>query len=504
MFSLILSVPRITPIRPSLAPAIMKSLFTERNKSSKILDINIDFYNNFASKYGNSAFYRVDNFLQNPAEDILESEYEQIFNEWIDNWIEQILSYNPEHILISVFTWNAQKFTLWLCRRLRPRTNVKIIIGGQGIGEVREQTSWIGEPLFAMQMKEKQLVDHWVKGDAESVIDSIVDKTYTGVGWDSSDYTQWSGLANKPIPDFSDLNIKEYHSGVPNGVIPMEFSRGCVRKCNFCDWVTSGGGFRSKTGRQVFNEIISYYQNFGTTDYYFNDALINGSLREFNIFNKLLVEYYEQNNLPDRTIKYSGHFIIRGRQSTWQPKHIKQMGRAGAESMVVGVESGSDSVRKAMNKGYTTADLDYNMENFIQHNIKLYMLIMIGYPTETRKDFEETLDLVKRYQKYVAMGNISGINFGQTFIIEEGAPIYYHPEHLDLVGVNGAPHDVFWMNPKNPDLTYKERITRRIEAQELATKLGYPIWRADAQLGWLMNKYKEIQQGTYHAHKTRI
>ena len=124
------------------------------------------------------------------------------------------------------------------------------------------------------------------------------------------------------------------------------------------------------------------------------------------------------------------------------------------------------------------------------------MLIMIGYPTETRKDFEETLDLVKRYQKYVAMGNISGINFGQTFIIEEGAPIYYHPEHLDLVGVNSAPHDVFWMNPKNPDLTYKERITRRIEAQELATKLGYPIWRADAQLGWLMNKYKEIQQGT--------
>ena len=158
---------------------------------------------------------------------------------------------------------------------------------------------------------------------------------------------------------------------------------------------------------------------------------MNGSIKEFNTFNKLLLEYYKKNNYPDRYIEYSGHFIIRGPSHGWRKEHIALMGRAGAYSMVVGVETGSDSVRTDMNKGYTNADLDYNMEEFVKHGIKLYMLMMIGYPTETREDFQQTLDLLRRYQKYVAGGHISGVNLGQTFIIEEGAPI-----SIKLVALN--------------------------------------------------------------------
>jgi hypothetical protein len=51
LFGVILSVPRITPVRPSLAPAIIKSLILKQRLSAKIVDINIDFYNTFAKKY---------------------------------------------------------------------------------------------------------------------------------------------------------------------------------------------------------------------------------------------------------------------------------------------------------------------------------------------------------------------------------------------------------------------------------------------------------------------
>lgn len=505
MFAVILSVPRITPIRPSLAPAIIKALMTKHGKDSHVMDLNIDFYNNFSQTLNKHQFDLIDKYLYSASQDSLDTQSEQALNQWIDCWIDKILDKNPEHILISVFTWHAQKFTQLLLQRLRPRTSSKIIVGGQGIGEVREQTSWIGTPLFAKQIRDQGLIDHWIKGDAETTIPLLCKGVYQGKGIDNDDYSDWAKLNENIIPDFSDHDVMSYHSGAPQGTLPAEFSRGCVRSCNFCDWVTSGGGFRTKTGEQVFNEVKNYYETFGVRHIYFNDALINGSIKEFNEFNRLLLNYYQENNLPDRHIIYSGHFIIRGPGQGWKQEYIELMGRAGADSMVVGVESGSDSVKKSMNKGYTTKDLDFNMEGFVKYNIKLYMLMMVGFPTETDEDFKETLDLVSRYQKYVATGNISGINFGQTFIIEEGAPIFYHPEELDLQGVgNQAPHDVFWINPKNPQLTYKKRILRRIQAQELAVKLGYPIWRADSQLKWLMNKYNEIINGTYNAHKTRI
>jgi radical SAM superfamily enzyme YgiQ (UPF0313 family) len=504
LFAVILSVPTITPIRPSLAPAIIKSLIESQGFESTVVDINIDFWNNFKDLYGNEAFFEVNTYLTQDG--ILSERVKNCYHEWINKWVDRVLEFDAKHILISVFTWQAQKFTKDFLSLIKSRTSSKIIIGGQGIGEVREQTSFIGPPLYAHKMKQLGLIDHWIKGDAESTIPLICQGIYSGPGIDTDEYAPWGPLKNQPAPNFDDVKIHHYHSGDPNGVIPIEISRGCVRECNFCDWVTSAGGFRSKTGKQLFQEIKNYIEKYNCRNFYFVDALMNGSIKEFNAFNRLLINYYRERGWPDRSINYSGHFIIRGPHQGWKKEYIELMGRAGANIMVVGVETGSDSVRTAMNKGYTNKDLDYNMNEFVKHGIKLYMLMMVGYPTETRKEFEETLDLLKKYQVHVANGHIGGINFGQTFVIEEGAPIFYHPEQLDLKGIeeNKRPKDVFWINPKNPTLTYKERILRRIEAQEFAVKLGYPLWRGDSQLLWLMNKYKEIVNGTYNEHKIKI
>jgi len=506
LFSAILSVPRITPVRPSIAPALIKSLIEQQNLSAKVVDINIDFYNNFSNTNGADIFKEVDQYLIGLNKKILSTTSQQCYNNFINQWVTRLIDLDPEHYLISVFTWQSQRFVRDLLQILRHKTTAKIIVGGQGIGEIREQTSWIGRPIYAEKLKKLGLIDHWIKGDAESSVLLVCKRIYQGPGIDTDTYGSWSTLKDNPAPNYDDLDIASYHSGIPGGVLPLEISRGCVRECNFCDWVTSGGGFRTKTGEQMFNEVKAYVEQHNVRHFYFNDALMNGSIKEFNTFNRLLLKYYKQRGWPDRSIEYSGHFIIRGPTQGWKREHIELMGRAGAFSMVVGVETGSDTVRRDMNKGYTTADLDYNMEEFVKYGIKLYMLMMIGYPTETRTEFDQTLNLLKRYQKYVAGGHITGVNLGQTFIIEEGAPIFYNPEKLKLVGVNGSdqPRDVFWMNPFNPDLTYKERIKRRIEAQELVTKLGYPIWRGDAQLGWLVKKYKDIYDGNFYEHQTTI
>ena len=88
------------------------------------------------------------------------------------------------------------------------------------------------------------------------------------------------------------------------------------------------------------------------------------------------------------------------------------------------------------------------------------------------------------------------VNLGTTLTIEEGAPIWNEYEKLDIVGVgNHRPHGPDWKCTSNPELTYKERILRRIEAQEHATKLGYTFWKGDDQLKLLMDNYKTRMEG---------
>jgi hypothetical protein len=48
------------------------------------------------------------------------------------------------------------------------------------------------------------------------------------------------------------------------------------------------------------------------------------------------------------------------------------------------------------------------------------------------------------------------------------------------------------MHKHNTELTYKERVLRRIEAQELAISLGYTFWKGDDQLTFIRNKYERI------------
>jgi hypothetical protein len=137
-------------------------------------------------------------------------------------------------------------------------------------------------------------------------------------------------------------------------------------------------------------------------------------------------------------------------------------------------------------------DLDYNMEQYSRHKIQVYFLIIVGFPTETRQDFQETLDMLARYQRYVADGTIIGVNLGTTLTIEQGTELYDKPDRLRVVGIDGKrPQGPDWRCLDNPELTYKERIMRRLEAQEYATNLGYTFWKGDDQIKIMEDKYQE-------------
>lgn len=489
MYAVILTIPRVAALRPAAAPAIIKSIFNAHNLSSQVLDLNVDYFTVFKQLVDIEIFREIDEFLfiKNKT---LGTISRNVFDDFISKWVNAITKLSPEKLFISVFSWQTQRFVEEFLIKFRQHSTIEIIVGGQGL--IREENgSYSTRPEFAHYLKNKGLIDHWIRGEAETTIPEIIRGNYLAPGINTDFLAVRSNVQEHVYMDFTDFDIVRYQSGYETGVLPMETSRGCVRNCVFCDIPAMAGGFRFKRGDQLAAEMIHYYETYGVRNYFFHDALCNGSVRDFRQFNQILVDYYRKNNLPDRYFTYSSHAIVHSKKA-FKPIDFKAMALAGAETMVIGVETGSDRIRSHMQKGYVGEDLDYNMEQYSKNKIQVYLLIIVGFPTETADDFQSTLDMLTKYQKYVADGTIIGVNLGTTLTIEEGTKMYEQPNTLKIVGVDGKrPQGTNWICEDNPSLTYKKRIMRRIQAQEHAVNLGYTFWKGDDQIKTMMDKYQE-------------
>jgi radical SAM superfamily enzyme YgiQ (UPF0313 family) len=152
-------------------------------------------------------------------------------------------------------------------------------------------------------------------------------------------------------------------------------------------------------------------------------------------------------------------------------EYWKNIADSGGHRLAIGVETGSDSVRTHMNKKFTNQDLDYTMSMLSKYNITCVFLMIVGYPTETDVDFQDTLDMFSRYQTY-ANKIIKDINIGSTLGILPGTPLY---ENATNYRIEIDKHENNWVALDNPDLTLEKRIRRRQLLKEHVLKLGYNI-----------------------------
>lgn len=498
--AVILSVPRFAAIRPQAAPAIIKTILNTHSIENKIFDINLDFQKNLKEKMEYEKWIKIDDWMY--LDSYLDHDIQRTFDDYLDIWIDKIIKYKADYIFLSVFCWQCQKFTRKFLSMLRPRTNAKIIIGGQGLIN-EENGTWAKEPYFAIECKKLGIIDHWIRGEAESTIPEIVKGNFKAKGIDSNQWATFSEIDTHQPMDFSDTDPNNYPGGYTGGVLPIESSRGCIRRCVFCDIPTVHGGFRWKDGYKLANEMIHYYENHKAKNFLFNDAACNGSMKEFRKFNENLINYYQKNNLGARYFGYTSHSMIRSKKNM-VPLDYELMAEAGADTMVIGIESGSQKVRDDMKKQSSDEDIDYSFEQYSKNKIKVYMLMITGFPTETEEDFEQTLRMLDRYQNYVADGTIVGINCGTTLTIEEGSPIMSKIKDWNIVSTKGPgvlPNGADWISLDNPSLTYKARILRRIKLQEYAHNLGYTVWKGNDQLKIMKNKYEQkltTLQGLIH------
>lgn len=483
---LVLSVPRLEPHRPPISATIVATVCKNHGCEVKLRDLNIEFYH--YCKLNNIEYRKFDPIWDGYA-DPSDLDLSHI-HAHLDNFIatEDLHSYDV--IMISIFGSSNHYFTELLLNKIAINRSYKILLGGSGaFVSILNR----GHNPFVAEMQKRNLVDDFIKGECEESLKHYLDgKDYPGIN--NYNPVQIEDLDSLPLIDYSfvDLNAYEYLSKDKD--VYVEGSRGCVRKCTYCDVQKFWPKYRFRSGQHIARELINNYEKFGIKKFYFTDSLVNGSLKSFSQMCDILANYPYS-----KEISWGGQFIFRNKKSV-PPEHFEMIAKAGGtNTFYVGVETGSDQIRKQMGKNFTNEDISYQLEEFKKNKLKCTFLMFPGYVTETEQDHQDTLDMFVRWQKYVASGTINGLDLGSPLLILEGTPLFdmINDHQLAFLESDKNSTNNFWISNLNPNFDFKQRAIRQISLYEEAVKYKWPIWRFESRVEELKQyllKFYEIKE----------
>lgn len=107
-----------------------------------------------------------------------------------------------------------------------------------------------GGPLFTTGHEEFPQVEHFVLGEAEDLIDTLIEDMERGTVRPVYRAEGFPSLTKTPVPRWDLVDLKSYAS------MCVQFSRGCPFDCEFCDIIVMNGRVpRTKAPAQIVAEL---------------------------------------------------------------------------------------------------------------------------------------------------------------------------------------------------------------------------------------------------------
>jgi anaerobic magnesium-protoporphyrin IX monomethyl ester cyclase len=160
-------------------------------------------------------------------------------------------------------------------------------------------------------------------------------------------------------------------------------SRGCPYACNWCAKPTFGRGYEQRSARSVAEELRLLKGTIAPDHIWFSDdifGLTTEWLRDFAA---------EVERLDART-----PFMMQSRVNLMKRDAVAALAKAGADEVWLGVESGSQKILNAMDKGTCVEEVREATRNLKAKGIRTCWFIQLGYPGETWEDLTLTRDLI--------------------------------------------------------------------------------------------------------------
>ncbi len=246
--------------------------------------------------------------------------------------------------------------------------------------------------------------DHVVKGDGEIALPDLLDALDKGESAPRLiEGTVCDDLDSLPLPHYFPEWLPNYRQWYG-----IEAARGCFGRCTYC---VSGQRkyyrkMRFRSNAHVLREIDHAYRLFRFTHLAFLDVNATAHRRRFNDLLRTLADRY-----PELQVG------IQDRSDTFNEETAELLSRFKGGGLVwFGFESGSPRMLEFIHKDFDVSQAKAALDLCKKHRLKTAAMMIIGIPTETEEDIQQTYDLVK-----YARPDILAVNIMSPF---PGTPLF--------------------------------------------------------------------------------
>jgi anaerobic magnesium-protoporphyrin IX monomethyl ester cyclase len=198
-------------------------------------------------------------------------------------------------------------------------------------------------------------------------------------------------LDTLPLPAWDLVNVEAYRQRWlhAHGRFSwnMVSSRGCPFGCNWCAKPVFGRRYTQRSPACVAEEMRRLKEEVRPDHIWFADDIFG-----------LTARWIEQFSREVTLRRARTPFMIQCRVDLLTPEVVAALAASGAEEVWLGVESGSQKILDAMDKGTTVGEVRTATRALKAQGVRACWFLQLGYPSESWADLLLTRDLVRAEQ----------------------------------------------------------------------------------------------------------
>ncbi len=195
-------------------------------------------------------------------------------------------------------------------------------------------------------------------------------------------------LDELPVPSRDLIDVGQYRDAwkSSHGYFSLNIvaSRGCPYRCNWCAKPIYGDSFSVRSAASIAEEMRHLKHDLGAEHLWFADDI-------FGLRPKWLRDLASEVEKRDAAIP----FKMQTRVDLMTRDNVRSLRRAGCAEAWMGVESGSQEILDAMDKGTRVEQIAKARENLRREGIRACYFLQFGYSGETWRDIQSTIKLVR-------------------------------------------------------------------------------------------------------------
>ena len=161
-------------------------------------------------------------------------------------------------------------------------------------------------------------------------------------------------------------------------------SRGCPYRCNWCAKPIYGDSFHLRSAESVALEMRALKEIYGAEHLWFADDI-------FGLKSGWVSDLAESVSRHNAAVP----FKMQSRVDLMKEETVRDLRRAGCTEVWMGVESGSQKILDAMDKGTRVSQVVVARETLRRFGVRACYFLQFGYAGESWADIQKTIQLVR-------------------------------------------------------------------------------------------------------------